>query len=132
MSVKEKITKRENQPTLSVIDSQRAEMEIVKQIQKEAFGQEVKDLSVSNHTQYNSRNNGSRHLKCTLPLYRLDPFIDENGLLRVGGHLDRGNFSKKLKHLIILPRKSHITKCVISHFHQSIKHEGHRMMINEI
>ena len=37
----------ENPPALAVIDLQKAKVEILKQIQKEAFSQELEDLSRS-------------------------------------------------------------------------------------
>ena len=67
-------------------------------------------------------NRNDRHLRCTSPLYRLDPFLDEHYLLRVGGRLNKGSFCKDLKHPVILPRKSHVTELIISHFHQKLKH----------
>ena len=62
-------------------------------------------------------NRSDRHLRCTSPLYCLDPFLDEYDLLRVGGRLNKGSFCKDLKHPVILPRKSHVTELIISHFH---------------
>ena len=80
----------------------------------------------------NGGNRNDRYLRCTSPLYRLDPFLDEHYLLRVGGRLNKGNFCKDLKHPVILPRKSHVTELIISHYHQKLKHQGRNMTINEI
>ena len=67
-------------------------------------------------------NRNDRHLRCISPLYRLDPFLDEHYLLRGGGRLHKGNFGKDLKHPVILPRKSHVTELIVSHFHQKLQH----------
>ena len=67
-------------------------------------------------------NRNDRHLRCTSPLYRLDSFLDEHYLLRVGGRLNKGSFCKDLKHPVILSRKSHVTELIISHFHQKLQH----------
>ena len=67
-------------------------------------------------------NSNDRHLRCTSPLYRLHPFLDEHYLLRVVSRLNKGSFRKDLKHPVILPRKSHVTELIISHFHQKLQH----------
>ena len=60
-------------------------------------------------------NRNDRHLRCTSPLYRLDPFLDEHYLLRVGDRLNKASFCKD-------PRKCHVTELIISHFHQKLQH----------
>ena len=42
-------------------------------------------------------------------LYRLDHFLDQDGVIRVGGRLSKSQeFAKDLKHPVILPKKSFI------------------------
>jgi len=70
-------------------------------------------------------------------LYRLDPFIDENGILRVGGRIRRSDFSYDVKHPIILhpiilPRKGHITELLITFHHERINHQGRGITLNEL
>ena len=67
-------------------------------------------------------NRNDRYLRCTSPFYRLDHFLDEHYLLRVGDRLNKPSFSKDLKHPVILPRKSHVTELIISYFHQKLQH----------
>jgi hypothetical protein len=90
--------------------------------QHETFGSEIMTLtSASGMTvKQNSR------------LHKLDPFVDENGILRVEGRIRKGDFLTDVKHPIILPRKSHITELVIRHFHERTKHQGRCMTTNEI
>ncbi|XP_072170623.1 uncharacterized protein [Diadema setosum] len=52
-------------------------------------------------------------IKKASALYRLDPFIDEDGLLRVRGRLDRASMSRDVRHPVILPQKGHITSLLI-------------------
>ena len=66
-------------------------------------------------------NRKDRRLRCTSSLYRLDPFLDEHYLLRVGGRLNKVSFCKDLKHPVIRTRKSHVTELIISHFHQKLQ-----------
>ena len=79
----------ENQPALAVIDLPKAKVEILEQIQKEAFSQELEDLSRSTRKTVDGGNRNDRHLRCTSPLYRLDPFLHEHYMLHVGGRLIR-------------------------------------------
>lgn len=73
-----------------------------------------------------------KQLKSNSPINRLYPFLDDSGVLRVGGRVHRGNFHIKLKHPIIIPRKSNITNLLIRHYHERIRHQGRGMTTNEI
>ena len=56
------------------------------------------------------------------PLSSLCPFIDSEGILRVGGRLQNASCSYETKHPIIL-RSSHIlSKLIVSHFHKFFLH----------
>ena len=57
-------------------------------------------------------------------LYKLDPFLDEDGLLRVGGRLRQSSAPYEVKHPVILPRKGHVTTLILCHYHKSVQHQG--------
>lgn len=57
-------------------------------------------------------------------LASLSPFIDENGILRVGGRLERSNCTFAVKHPIILPRDAIFTSRLLSHLHVKHLHAG--------
>lgn len=65
-------------------------------------------------------------------LIRLDPFIDENGLLRVGGRIKYSDFPGHLKHPIIVPKFSELARLIISHCHATVKHQGRGFTLGEI
>ena len=65
------------------------------------------------------------------PLLTLNPFI-VNGLLRVGGRLDRASVSFDLKHPIILAHTSHLTNLVVLHCHCITGHDGASMTLNQL
>ena len=44
-------------------------------------------------------------MKKTSSLFRLDPFLDEDGILRVGGRIKRANVPLQVKHPVIIPIK---------------------------
>ncbi|PIK33032.1 hypothetical protein BSL78_30154 [Apostichopus japonicus] len=48
-------------------------------------------------------------------LWKLDPYLDEEGVLRVGGRLRRTTMSHNSKHQILVPKKTHITDLLIKH-----------------
>lgn len=58
------------------------------------------------------------------PLWRLDPFIDENGVIRVGGRLNEASLSHEEKRPLILPGHHHVTTLIIRQYHEENKHQG--------
>ncbi|XP_072375734.1 uncharacterized protein [Diabrotica undecimpunctata] len=58
------------------------------------------------------------------PLSTLSPFVDGDGLLRVGGRLHNSNILYTQKHPIILPKASHVTDLIIRHEHLKLLHAG--------
>ena len=98
---------------LSVSDLQAGEKALIRCIQSESYSQEMATLqgmkikeSVVDRKLARKRNDA---IKKTSSLYRLDPFIDEEGLLRVGGRIRRASVPQCVKHPVIIPRKSHLS-----------------------
>lgn len=63
-------------------------------------------------------------LKETDKLLRLAPYIDDRGLLRVGGRLRRSSMPFEFKHPIVLPSDHNIAKMVIAYHHAKVYHQG--------
>ena len=79
----------------------------------------------------NKLQQGKPFLK-TNPLRKLDPFLDETGLLRVGGRLRRSSgieFDGKCP--IILPKASYLTELLVRNTHL-IGHVGSNSVITKI
>lgn len=57
-------------------------------------------------------------------LKRLDPFIDSQGLLRVGGRVHMADFPDQKKHPLVIPTKHHIAELIIEHYHSQVAHQG--------
>ena len=110
---------------------QNAEIEIIRAVQSEEFQEEI-SLLHSDNTQQGSQDRSMKVVKKTSSLYRLDPFLDDNGLLRVGGRLKHADLTTAVKHPVILPRKGHVTGLIISHFHSMVEHQGRGMTLNQI
>ena len=109
--------------TTTVAERQDAEILIFKELQRSAFKNEIASLS---HKEQKPK------LTTQSRLLRLDPFIDDQGLIRVGGRLENSTLPFAVKHPIILPRCSHVTELIIDHFHEKDKDQGKGMTMNEI
>ncbi|XP_072375121.1 uncharacterized protein [Diabrotica undecimpunctata] len=66
------------------------------------------------------------------PLSTLSPFVDGDGLLRVGGRLHNSNILYTQKHPIILPKASHVTDLIIRHEHLKLLHAGPRQVLSSL
>ncbi|XP_025204443.1 uncharacterized protein LOC112601188 [Melanaphis sacchari] len=62
------------------------------------------------------------------PLARLSPFIDKNGVIRVGGRLRHSLLSDRRKFPILLSKSSHLSLLVARHWHRFACHAGPRLM----
>ena len=93
---------------------------IVYLVQQQFFAEEIsclkKGLSVSKSSS----------------LYTLDAFLDNNGLLRVGGRLRNALSSYEERHPVVLPSKSAITKTFARHVHKETGHQGRTATMNAI
>ncbi|XP_064469540.1 uncharacterized protein LOC135384259 [Ornithodoros turicata] len=58
------------------------------------------------------------------PLCELDPFVDNQGLLRVGGRLRNSDLDEAEKHPVIVPGRHHVGLLLIRHYHGKVKHQG--------
>lgn len=59
----------------------------------------------------------------------LSPFIDDSGILRVGGRLNNSNLDYNQKHPIILPSKHPLTKLLIHQTHIDNLHCGQQQVL---
>ena len=71
-------------------------------------------------------------LRKTSLLYKLDPFVDHDGIIRVGGRIRRADTPVDLKHSFIIPQKGHLTELLIQHHHLKLNHMGRGMTHNEL
>ena len=65
-------------------------------------------------------------------LSSLDPFVDELGLIRVGGRLSRSLLDFAVKHPVVLPKQSSISEAIVRHFHDKVHHSGRGITMNSI
>ena len=65
-------------------------------------------------------------------LLSLDPFLDDNMELRVGGSLKRSTINYYEKHPIILPKGGHLSHLIIKYYHEKAEHQGTGLTISTI
>lgn len=82
-----------------------AELTILKIIQYESLAKEIKALKSNKHVHRTSR------------FIKLSPFIETDGLLRVGGRLRNANLPFASKHQILLPKSHFVTELIIIQSH---------------
>lgn len=90
---------------------------IVKIIQKQEFPNEYKLLEKK------------LPLSSSSKILSLNPFLDDSGLIRVGGRLANAEISNDSKHPIILPKNNHLTRIIITHYHENFLHAGISLLI---
>ncbi|XP_013421679.1 uncharacterized protein LOC106181750 isoform X2 [Lingula anatina] len=54
----------------------------------------------------------------------LSPFLDQEGIMRVGGRLNQAPVAFDEKHPVIIDGKSHFAKLLVAHFHREVFHQG--------
>ncbi|GFW73633.1 integrase_H2C2 domain-containing protein [Trichonephila clavipes] len=81
-------------------------------VQEQVFLAEIKSLQSKGVVLPNSK------------LRNLNPFIDSDGLLRVGGRLSNSDLPYVNKHPAILPGNHNLTVQIIVHFHRKNLHTG--------
>ena len=62
----------------------------------------------------------------------LSPFLDEKGILRVGGRLSRAPVSEMTRHPIILGSNDEVTRLIIHDAHQRVLHAGVGHTLSEL
>ncbi|XP_033762808.1 uncharacterized protein LOC117344237 [Pecten maximus] len=85
---------------------------IIIEIQREAFSREINCLLNGKELQKDSS------------IRSLNPFIDNDGIVRVGGRLNNADLSKMEKNPVLIPRRHHVATLLIRHYHDKVRHQG--------
>ena len=123
----------ETRSHLSVADLKVAEESLIRMVQYKYFESELRLLR--NFKEEKGRKGEKMRksvLKKSSSLRKLDPFLDEIGIIRVGGRLRNSVLNNSLKHPVILPRKGKLTTMVIRWVHSQVEHSGRNMTQNEL
>ena len=78
-----------------------------------------------------AKGKGGENAKRTLqPLHNFCPFIAD-GVIRIGGRLQRSNLPMDAKHPIVLPKRHHLSGLVVNHINSRSGHNASPYVINE-
>ncbi len=110
---------KSNHPS-TVSERKKAELYIIKCLQESSYKEELKEIK------------GGKNVSSRSALYPLDPFLDEDGVIRVGGRLGRSRYPDSVKHPIIVPKNHQITQMIVAYFHDKVMHQGKGFTLNEI
>ncbi|GBN55088.1 hypothetical protein AVEN_10451-1, partial [Araneus ventricosus] len=93
---------------------------LIKQVQSTTFAKEITALQDGKSVPVSSK------------LKSLDPFLDSNSVLRVGGRLKNANLDYDAKHQIILPNGHKITKLIFEFYHKKYLHVGAQGLLHQV
>ena len=62
----------------------------------------------------------------------LNPYLNEKGLIKIGGRRTHLGLEESVKHPTLLPKKGHITNLIIRWCHEKTVHSGRNMALTEI
>ena len=68
----------------------------------------------------------------TSHLLQFSPYIDDNGVIPVGGRLKNMEAAYRYKHPILLPKDHLFTQLVVNHCHIDIGHGGRGSTLNHV
>ncbi|XP_060800865.1 uncharacterized protein LOC132901873 [Amyelois transitella] len=89
----------------------------IKLIQKEEYTDEISRLKLN------------KQVKKGSSIRTLNPYLDDNNILRVGGRLRHTNLPNDKKHPIILGNKNILTKFIVADAHKKTLHGGVELML---
>ncbi|XP_054717268.1 uncharacterized protein LOC129226664 [Uloborus diversus] len=93
---------------------------LVKIVQKQEFSTEYIHLENKKPLPANSK------------LLSLKPFINDDGVIRVGGRLENAPFSNERNHPILLPKNHHLTTIIIRSYHETYLLAGTILLLSVI
>ena len=73
-----------------------------------------------------------KSINCKSSILTLNPFLAEDGLLRVGRRLSNSNLRYDEKHPILIPVKSHLAYLIVQFSHTILLHSEFQLMLRSI
>ncbi|KAL6456635.1 hypothetical protein MHYP_G00351790 [Metynnis hypsauchen] len=96
----------------SVEEKAQAKVCILKSVQKECYQEEIKCIRER------------LNISSSSSLCKLNPILDSDGLLRVGGRIKHSGLDLNDINPIIVPGRHHLSVLLIRHYHEAVKHQG--------
>lgn len=113
--------KRHNPSCTDDVRSQNVEFQsfaktfMFKLVQGEKYSHEIKAIKCRNRIQKQSQ------------ILSLAPFLDDEGVLRVGGRLKHSDLTIIEKNPILLPGSHWVATLVVRHYHEKVQHQGRQI-----
>ena len=98
-------------PRSSKVTNEQSQIELLLAVQKKYFAHELISLNRQEPVRRNS------------PLFAFSPFLDENGIIRMGGRLEASELPWRATFPILLPDDP-LTTVILKHFHKRCHHQG--------
>ncbi|XP_022102055.1 uncharacterized protein LOC110985381 [Acanthaster planci] len=113
--------------TLTTNDLARAEAAIVRYIQAQSFQEEFSSLKKGEDKAQKLRSEKKKKGQ----LYKLDPILTDDSIIRVGGRL-RNAPGDTSNHPPILPKDNHVVSLIMKHYHLESGHSGREYVLSLI
>jgi hypothetical protein len=114
-----RVRERRRDPELNSDELRAAERALVRDVQRATFQDEINKLCSGLPVSKSS------------PLFPLSPFLDDHGIIRKKGRLQKAHLTYDAKHPIILP-KCHFAMLLIRSMHVRMKHAGVSAMMAHV
>lgn len=95
----------------SLVPEEEARLIVIKAVQRDYFSKEIAVLR------------DELPLSRSSTIFDLSPYLDDDGLFRVGGRIRESKLSMLQTNNFIIP-KHHISILIVRHFHEKISHQG--------
>ncbi len=102
---------------LTVDELEQAEIELIRFTQREKFADEIATLQKN-----------KAPVKRSSSIYKLDPML-QDGVLRVGGRLNKSALPEETKRPVILSKDLRIATLILQHIHEELGHSGRNHML---
>ena len=108
-------------PEVTQVHLEEAQKQLVKAVQRQNYGEVIAQLEAGKVNTPNSRH---EFIVKNKQMRMLNPFVDDEDILRVGSRLANADISDDIKFPFILPPKDDNVKSLIRHVHHNDFHAG--------
>ncbi|KAK3109147.1 hypothetical protein FSP39_023951 [Pinctada imbricata] len=116
MTLKRKARNVKGENDTSPVDAyEEAQDFILQTVQKEVYAREFHSLEEGKPIRKDSS------------VSSLSPFIDQQGMIRVGGRLNKTTYDTSQKNPLLIPGRHHIATLLVRHYHDETKHQGRQI-----
>ncbi|XP_058456550.1 uncharacterized protein LOC131433948 [Malaya genurostris] len=106
--------------SLTVAELAKSKTVLTRLAQHDGYAAEIKQLEKGNSVSKQSN------------IRQMNPFIDQERVLRVGGRLNLAQLPYQAKHPSLIPNNHPFTRLIAEHFHRKLLHGGGRLLISAI